>query len=376
MSGIVPLLFHSKVGASPSGTGGITYDEVYPPVVPQILAFGITNASSSGDGLLFRSDDGGATWSEDSPAEFSNGWLWDMAYSPALQRLVVIFIEGSSTSTGARSIYYSDDFGVTWTVTSPTHPFNTGAKPNMVIWSEVAEKFILLAVGAGGSAATPEIISYSSDGITWALASPTSTQAFDGTMFDTIRGPVVLNSDENEIYNSTDGVTWSTDAAAPLSTTDWLSSPSLRPAYASGIATGGGPGELDRAVYSTNSSNEVRVSEYSELSPWLYWENGTGTPGVGACSIAWSPSLYLFVTAADTSGIGGDRFSSVNGILWEVLEAGPLDAGQEIVWDPNYDQFIEIKSSGAVIETSPDGENWATSKSSSSNRLQGLLVLP
>src|SRR5690606_35765306 len=100
-------------------------------------------------------------------------------------------------------IYYSDDFGLTWTAAENPLPNNT-FELGPVFWSERCGLFIVPNEGNAGGV---RVAMSSPDGNTW-TATSTPTVSINGVMGITETSSHVVIHFANKTFLSTDGLTW------------------------------------------------------------------------------------------------------------------------------------------------------------------------
>lgn len=315
-----------------------------PPVTPQLMAFDT-------EGAVIRSINGGVSWSYETPALLAGWAIRAAGYSPTLGRLVALFEDGNN-----RALFYTDDLGTTWVDISGNLPF-TNARASLVMWSSVTNRFLMAAVRTGG---TPQFIASSVDGVTWTLAAPTIGNNGGKHFFQTETMVVLLSSQDN-VYQTTDGVTWETLAYAPASNQIWSQTPWMGPAFAVNL----GP-EAGRVV------QQGYFSEAFDSDPeWTYWELGTGTNIPQVVGVAYSPNLTKFVSGPQSFSNGPTK--SVNAIFWEALPVTIGASTDTVIWDPVNNQYIA--GNPGILFTSPDGETWTVRFAGSGYDIRVILSI-
>jgi hypothetical protein len=99
----------------------------------------------------------------------------------------------------------------------------------------------------------------------------------------------------------------------------------------------------------------------------ISWIVSTTAPINEWTSIAWSPSLGLFVAVA-ASGVGNSVMSSPDGINW-TTHAAINNWWLAVVWSPELSIFVAVAYAGGPYQvmTSPDGINWTGRYASAPN---------
>lgn len=119
------------------------------------------------------------------------------------------------------------------------------------------------------------------------------------------------------------------------------------------------------------------------------WISGTGTEFVQDFnavsfeesttwqSLAYSPSLHLFVAVASSSSTGHHRImTSVDGIAW-TPRGDTNKTWQSIVWSPQRGIFVAVASGGDVrVMTSSDGITWTNRTAAALNAWQSVTWSP
>lgn len=153
-------LFRSTDGgasfAPRNGSGGsalalshVTAVAVQPGNSNVILAggSGFCSGGVAGSAGLFRSNDGGATWSK-----VLNGQTQDIIFDPTVPSLVYAAVGGSSTTSGG--VFRSNDGGATWTQLTNGIPFGlSGRRVRLAMAPTNRQVLYALVKGTGNTAA-------------------------------------------------------------------------------------------------------------------------------------------------------------------------------------------------------------------------------
>jgi hypothetical protein len=92
------------------------------------------------------------------------------------------------------------------------------------------------------------------------------------------------------------------------------------------------------------------------------WIARTGTVANAWSSVAWSPSLRLFVVIASAGSATTQVQTSPDGITWtaRTIPAAAVQPWSAVCWSPERGLFVAVAANGATnnIMTSPDGITW------------------
>jgi hypothetical protein len=255
-------------------------------------------------------------------------------FSASSPRTIAVgsYFYGSATSA---VVAYSSD-GISWTVATSANTYL--GRGNGVVWNGS----IWVVVGGTGvhSAIPPQpnTIIYSSDGINWLPSSNGLSVltigngvAWNGRQF------VAVGSGQPIVYSS-DGVTWNIAANGETIF-----------GFANGITTNG-----SRWVAVGGSVNSIGYS--SDGTNWTSVTNSTSLMSLGY-GVVWSGTQFVAVGY----GVNTILYSS-DGITWTPSVNGNsvLNDGRAIAW--NGLQYVAV---GSSIVYSSDGTNWTNSPSGS-----------
>jgi hypothetical protein len=178
--------------------------------VGRIVAIG-TNGTGPGNALrCMTSDDAGVTWVTRATPATNITWqavVWLPGVGAGVGRLVAC----SNSGAGTQNVMTSDDGGVTWTLrTTPVQLGWTALAYSPTLGSGLGR--VVCCVG-GSSAATNRIMYSDDGGVTWSVSSvPTTTTANTTPIWVAeLALFVAAGSGVNQLI-STDGITWTTNA--------------------------------------------------------------------------------------------------------------------------------------------------------------------
>ena len=166
-----------------------------------------------------------------------------------------------------------------------------------------------------------------------------------------VAGASVSASDDTIIYSDDGGLTWTAVTCA-------IDNSVLGLAYSS---------SLGRIVAVGNADNGTDIIATSDDSGETWTAQTDPYSGAIGRSVAWSPTLEIFVMVATGDSAGKVIASSPNGIAWthrtSAFEAGALDGlGFAVRWIDGPAQFIasgrELIDASATLTFSDDGTTW------------------
>lgn len=257
-------------------------------------------------GTLMSSPDG-VTWTTRT-ASAASTWR-SVTWSPMLKLFCAV------ADAGATRVMTSPD-GITWTSRTAA---GTG-QWHSVCWSP--ELGLFAAVSIGGSAAM-----YSSDGVTWTLATAT-TATWTSVCWSSMRALFVAVDGAGTVMHSPDGVTWSPASTVPEANV-WTSvcfSEEL------GIFVAVSSSGTHRVMTSIDGDKWV-VASAAAANAWQ--------------SVSWSPQLGAFVALSST---GANRVMiSPDGATWLSESAAAADSWDALCWSPQLGVFGAVSSTGTVM---------------------------
>jgi hypothetical protein len=152
------------------------------------------------------------------------------------------------------------------------------------------------------------------------------------------------------------GQTWisgDTTAAGDTGENNWNSV-----VWAASAPNGSGGTGLFVAGASSGTSNRIMTSPDG-----INWTARGSAADLVWSSIAWSPTLALFVATSATAGAGNKVMTSPDGITW-TSRASAIDANSwnSVTWSPSLGIFVAVANAGTgnKVMTSPDGINWTS----------------
>jgi hypothetical protein len=280
---------------------------VFIPEVSRVLAF-MQNGTS-----VFRSDDFGSTWTVSNlPA--SGSWT-ATTWIPERQRVVVI-----SEATGTSIYAYSDNYGITWL----TQSLVTQCGWQSVVWNASAQR--LVAVGTSGANNTRVMVS-DDFGTTWYTRSVVSANQWRSvTWIPEINRLVAVSSDgAARVMTSDDnGDTWTVRTAAEANA--WYSVCWV-------------PERSRLVAVSGDGTNRCMVSDNYGVT-WSA-KSMVGTPDF--VSVTWGAEANRLVAIAYNSST--INVSDNYGDTW-VAQTGPLVSNwYNVIWVPPASRFLAVSVS-------------------------------
>lgn len=203
-----------------------------------------------------------------------------------------------------------------------------------VCWAKELTKF----VGVSPISASNQVYT-SSDGITWASAASGVNAQWQAVCWSpTANGTglfAAVGDTSPYIMTSPDGITWTSrtsPAAIPFNDICW--SP-----------------ELNLFVAVSTVANGIITSPDG-----ITWTQRTATQGGN--SISWSKELGIFCAVSSTTTGGNKVMTSSDGITW-TQNTCPNGRWNSVDWSPSLGLFAAVSFQGSNrIMTSPDGINW------------------
>jgi hypothetical protein len=109
----------------------------------------------------------------------------------------------------------------------------------------------------------------------------------------------------------------------------------------------------------------------------ITWTSRTSAADNNWRSVAWSPSLSLFVAVAN-SGTGDRVMTSPDGIAWTIRTSAADNNWVDVVWSPERSLFVAVANTGTGnrVMTSPDGINWTIRTTPADNSWFGVAWSP
>jgi len=240
-----------------------------------------------------------------------SSWWRGLAFNGAV--LVGVSRPGT-TSPAATSVD-----GAVWITRTPA----AASGWNDVCWAAALGLFCAVA---GDSA---DCVMTSPDGITWTLRTPAAVKDWEAVAWSPSLSlfAAVSSDSTNVIMTSPDGITWTTRTTPTLLSAAIAWSPDL-------------------AIFTTcNMSSTDGIT----------WTDRTGTGGVAAEDIAWSPALGLFVAVIG----GANAKSSPDGITWTTRTAAASGSWSSVDWSPALAMFAAV-GYPELIMTSTNGTTWTS----------------
>jgi hypothetical protein len=326
----------------------VRLNEYLPAVSPTVLADILRSARATGvdtsfwyqlseDGIFECSSDAapetgsadegfaqasaGVSWDTASPS-VANSWS-DVAYSPALDRLVAV----ANSGTSAR-VMYSDDGGDTWQSATPP----AANAWNAVCWS--AELSLFVAVANSG---TNRVMS-SSDGISWTTHSAASASDWYSICWSAELSLFVAVAFSGHVMTSANGTAWTSQT--PAESNNWFSvcwSPEL---------------SLFVAVGASGTNRVMTSPDGAAWSPFPAAEANQWS------CVVWSPLRALFVaTAVDGTN---QVMTSPDGENWTAYASTQTAQWWSVCWSPSAERFYAFAHTGTGhrVMSSAEGSVW------------------
>lgn len=225
---------------------------------------------------------------------------------------------------------------------------------------------VSLIVAVGEAEESGESVQTSPDATAWTDIDPGNADAWYGITYAAELGLYVAvgysSSTESEaIMTSPDASTWV------------LRDPDVNAG-----------GSLEGIVWVSELGLLVATGEVVTTSPdGITWTSRGATPGQEYfSSVAWSPSLELFVATAGYSASVHDTMTSTDGINWTgggLISTAGLDWG-DVVWAEELGLFVtgsdNVEDNGVDdIATSPDGTTWTLRSSGITAITTGMVAI-
>ena len=328
----------------------------------------VVNANASSvDDRIFTSQDG-ISWTKRTSV--TTVQHHDVAYSSATGRFVVVHQN--------RDVSYSDDGGITWTLSTDAFPSQA---TDSWIYIDYIESLGLFLAGNESQNGADDKIAYSADGLSWSLADTSSTWSNPDAPItskfveiSTLGVVVALAYDSNNspdaanVVWSSDGITWTYIADAIASGSGFHTYGGIMHA----IAWSDTLDTLIATLGTGSSSKQVRIYSYdtsSAGSPLFAsgWSNETTTPPWGESGVmsnaVWGDDKFVVVGRGTTQTSGSpdsDKYNlltSTDGSTWEGHEV--LGPGSEAGAGTYLGNVEYIPSLGRWITTAGADENWS-----------------
>jgi hypothetical protein len=417
-------------GSGPPPPVGLNWMSRTSPTVNSITGLattgGTTLAVDSDAGGVYKSTDGGHTWTSVGtvPNVLSNGilaqaagtWIW---------------------SANAANIDRSTDTGVTWTsiatgvVSSPASTVATNGSGTWVVSNNI--------VGS-----SPPMAYSTNDGVSWTTYDPFSGGClistpfvWDGSNFVAI---ATTGGSVNVVATSPNGITWTTTPTispdnlvaigyfnSNYLATDSTNNATVFSSTTTGIATGTEVPSLLSLVTAETGGNSLyftfgQASDVANSSDGSTWAVGTlnfdqaaiqgqgpelqaMTAGVSSNLITVGQSGVTFTSTDGVSwtyhssgqtnalygvtsgfsvdvavGTGGTLLTSSNDVTWTANNQGSNNlygvAFMQLSTSPVTEVIIAVGASGTILATSTPTSTWTTNTSGTSNDLRGVCYQP
>ena len=292
----VLVMASTNYGVRTSLDNGLTWQKPVTPFsyVNRVLWTGQKFIAASRDTPWLIHSTDGINWTAATiPGGYTSWDIQDLTYSPTLDRVVAV-----SVDTAPYNILYSDDHGVTWSLTNPPTLNQANRRFGHVRWGN--GRFV--ATNYTNYQSSNSSI-YSTDGINWNV----------GNSLDLIVRSLIFNPDnntfyglagngsDNQIYQTVDGNTWSSFTYGWGSDFKPESNGNSHFVYDNGvyyIMVQEGSG---RMIYSTDLTNWNR----------MYISGGYDTRGEGMSMI--DGDLYYYSDTSPNAGFGLWRNNRSNG---------------------------------------------------------------
>ena len=241
---------------------------------------------------------------------------------------------GGDSSTG--NIISTSTDGITWTIRSTSTGLNSAWKD--VVYSESLGLFVAVANGFSGS----DIVRTSPDGITWTTRHQSGS--LEKVVYSETLGLFVAVGASGKILTSADGTTWTSQT--------------------SGVSI-----SLNGVCYDDNNNLFVVVGASGTIltsSNGTEWVSRTSGTSKSLLSTRNFNSIGLFISV----GQGGTTVTSLDGITWILkIASGATTTLQGIIYAKG--MFVTIGDNG-YIASSADGISWTERTSGVSTRLNGV----
>ncbi len=287
--------------------------------IPEKSMFVATAISGTNTRIMMSSN--GINWYIRNNLNINAGFMYRMAWSPSLSRLII--------PTVSNYLVYTNF--------SPYDSYNKN------IYLDTLQEKIS--------------INYSNSQYminNWIPRSSSSTNQWVSIVWSNYLNIYVAISNTgtgNRIMTSSDSITW-TSRTSPVDN-NWTSICWARELL------------LFVVIASSGTGNRVMTS-----SDGINWTSRTSPVDNNWTSICWSPELYLFVAVA-SSGTGDRVMTSSDGINW-TSRTSPVDNNwTSVCWANNINTFIAVSNTGTQrIMLSNDGINWSLTYAPAFNQSQ------
>lgn len=163
---------------------------------------GVVFAIRLGERHIDHSTDFGETWTESTNVSPASGSFSTLLVSDAR---VLAAITGTADGTGNR-VYVSDNNGTTWTAKD----IGNGAY-SIISWATNGAGTIVAYAQNAGFGGVDKILYSTNNGNTWAVGHSADVGLQNGTVaYSPVWDQFMVITDDGHIYNSGDGVSWST----------------------------------------------------------------------------------------------------------------------------------------------------------------------
>lgn len=271
------------------------------------------------------------------PSNTTTGYT-AVAWAPSNNNMVVM---GGSTQA-----LYSTDSGTTWLAAGlPT--VSPSGLWNDVTWSQGAGLFVAVNYNTGTSVLT------SSNGSAWTTRTISSGSWRSVIYSDSLSRFVAVASDSKAAY-STNGVTWTLASSVPAGS--WRSV-----IFATGL-------NLFVAV-AYSGTNQVMTS--TNGTTWTARTIPAAAQGRGWWSITWAEDKNLLVAVS----YNGDVMTSPNGITWTVVGTPHSDL-RAIDYSPQLGMFVASGGGTYKMISSYNATDWVSYTSVTTGNLTGCKWIP
>jgi len=337
----------TDAGGSWSGINGGLTDAGYlktlaiDPISPQTIYAGASYYLQHFVGGVFKSTDGGVSWSS---AGLANTNVSTLAIDPLSPQTVYAGTNGA-LGVGKAGLYKSTDGGSSWSSTGLT---NTDVRT--VVIDPISPQTIYASTNAG-------VFKSTDAGVNWSSVNTglTSTGIYALAIDPTSPETIYAGSFEG-VYKSTNGGdSWS--AANMGLTTTWVNVLAIDPTSPQTIYTG-----TDVGVFkSTNASGNWNASN-------------TGLSNIAINTLAIDPtSTQTIYAGSNLAGV----FKSTNGCnAWNAANTGLTSTGVwALVIDPSSSQTIYAVTHGGVFKSTDAGGNWSSVNTGLTTTVVRALVI-
>lgn len=316
-----------------------------------------------GFGVVYTSDDDGATWPQQISGSRIRGsdLIWDGSQFMAVDGFSSIFTSLDGATWQEQSLYdiVPQGTGINAVCTNGSQYIVAGSSgviinsPDAADWTlQTSGEFVGLQDITWGNnlfvaVGNDKTVRTSPDGMAWTTRSSTVNDwSLNGVAWGDGQFVAVGGGDSNQVLASPDGVNWT--ARTPVN----------------------GPLHLENVAWGNGQFVAVGDSGTIMSSPdGITWT--TQTSGVTASDtfrdVSWNGSLFVAVGYQNTEPYGGVVTTSADGVTWTNQELPWEQTVDSLTWDNN--QFVAVGYQ--AILTSPDGLTW-TLRSNNTNNLTNV----